>query len=93
MACTCKWRYEEQGNVKLGYRDETCQECLDSAAVQAKEEQIQQKAAQIRQIELDNLRKIYDGEDIKDVNTQRLALRAEIQTLTTAKEALTEKVL
>ena len=81
MACTCTEDKEVIGNVTIGRNRVMCQECIDRNAADEKKRQVQEKSAQIREIELSNLRKLYDGEDMKEINAQRSALRAEIQKL------------
>jgi hypothetical protein len=81
MACTCKEDYEYQGNVRIGRNRVMCQECIDANERSDKQRQLQEKIVAIRELELANLRKIYDGEDISAVNAQRLAIRGEIQAL------------
>ena len=48
-----------------------------------KVERLSQKRCEITQLELKNLRKIYDGEDITAVNAERIKLRNEIKQLET----------
>jgi hypothetical protein len=47
----------------------------------AKAELIQAKKAEISALEIKNLRKLYDGEDMTAVNAERLKLRNEIRKL------------
>ena len=49
--------------------------------VEVKKQIIDDKKSAISAIELKNLRKLYDGEDMTAVNAERLKLRAEIQAL------------
>jgi hypothetical protein len=42
---------------------------------------IQAKKAEVSALELKNLRKLYDGEDISSINAERLKLRNEIKSL------------
>lgn len=50
-------------------------------AEQRKIETISQKKIEISNLELKNLRKLYDGEDMTAVNAERLKLRNEIKQL------------
>lgn len=47
----------------------------------AKAELIQAKKAEVSALEIKNLRKLYDGEDMTAVNAERLKLRNEIKAL------------
>jgi len=85
------WDGKAQGII-IGRNRVMCQECIDQNAAQEKQRQIQEKSAQIRQLELDNLRKLYDGEDVTAVNTQRLAIRADIQALSVKEIAVKEVI-
>ena len=80
--CTCTEDKEVLPNgVIIGRNKVTCQECLDARALYDKAERKQIKQAKLQELELKNLRKLFDGEDLTAVNVERLKLRAEIQGL------------
>jgi hypothetical protein len=81
MACTCTEDKEVIGNVIIGRNKVTCQECLDAQALQEKKERKANRQAKLQELELKNLRKLFDGEDLTAVNAERLTLRTEIQGL------------
>jgi len=81
MACTCTEDKEVVGNVIIGKNKVTCQECLDAQALQDKAERKREKQAKLQALELKNLRKLFDGEDLTAANAERLQLRTEIQGL------------
>ena len=95
MACSCtedKFLYDQTTKTEtpwdgvakgiiIGRNRVMCQECIDQNAKQEVERQKQEKASQITQLELKNLRKLYDGEDITAVNAERIKLRNEIKQL------------
>ena len=79
MSCQCTEDKEVIGNVIIGRNKVTCQECLDNQANQEKQRRKQEKQAKLQELELKNLRKLFDGEDLTEVNAQRSALRVQIQ--------------
>jgi ATP-dependent protease Clp ATPase subunit len=81
MSCTCTEDKEQIGKVIIGRNKVTCQECLDNNVKQEKQRRKQEKQAKLQELELKNLRKIFDGEDLTEVNAQRSAIRSEIQSL------------
>jgi hypothetical protein len=95
MACQCtedKFLYDQTTKTEtpwdgvakgiiIGRNRVMCQECIDNNAKAEKERQIQEKAAQITALELKNLRKLFDGEDLTAVNAERLKLRNEIKAI------------
>ena len=95
MACQCtedKFLYDQNTKTEtpwdgvaqgiiIGRNRVMCQECIDQNAKSEKERQKQEKAAQITALELKNLRKLFDGEDLTAVNAERAKIRAEIQGL------------
>jgi membrane-bound ClpP family serine protease len=95
MACTCtedKFLYDQTTKTEtpwdgvakgiiIGRNRVMCQECIDNNARMAKEEAKQQKASQITALELKSLRKLFDGESLTEVNSERLKLRNEIKAL------------
>ena len=97
MACQCtedKFLYDQTTKTEtpwdgvakgilIGRNRVMCQECIDNNAKAEKERQKQEKASQITALELKNLRKLYDGEDISSINAERAKLRKEINALTT----------
>jgi hypothetical protein len=74
--------------VMVGRNRVVCQECLDAAILMQKNRDIQEKKQALNQLELANLRKLYDGEDLKAINAQRLALRSDVAIKTSEVEAL-----
>ena len=90
MACTCTEDFEQIGNVRIGRNKVVCQECLDREALRKKEEELQEKKQAIVQLELANLRKLYDGEDLTAINIQREAIRADIVKATADVVTLTD---
>jgi hypothetical protein len=97
MSCSCtedKFLYDQTTKTEtpwdgkatgiiIGRNRVMCQECIDNNAKAEKERQKQEKANQITALELKNLRKLFDGEDITAVNAERAKLRKEINALTT----------
>jgi hypothetical protein len=81
MACKCTEDYTYEGNVRIGRNRVMCQECLDAQIISQKNRELQQKQAEIQALELANLRKLYDKEDLTAVNEQRLSLRSDIGVL------------
>jgi len=81
MPCTCTEEFEQIGKVRIGRNKVTCQECLDANAKMEKEQRKQEKQAKLQELELKNLRKLFDGEDLTEVNSQRRAIRSEIQAI------------
>lgn len=95
MSCTCtedKFLYDQTTKTEkpwdgvakgiiIGRNRVMCQECIDNNARMEKERQKQEKAAQITALELKNLRKLFDGEDLTAVNAERARKRQEIQAL------------
>lgn len=95
MSCTCtedKFLYDQTTKTEkpwdgvakgiiIGRNRVMCQECIDNNAKAEKERQKQEKSAQITALELKNLRKLFDGEDLTAVNAERARKRQEIQAL------------
>lgn len=82
MACTCTEDKEVlPGGIIIGRNRVMCQECIDQNARMEKERLKQDKANQITALELKNLRKLFDGESLTEVNAERLRLRNEIKAL------------
>ena len=95
MACSCKedkFLYNQETKTEtpwdgvatgiiIGRNRVMCQECIDNNARQEKERKKQELAAEIQALEVKNLRKLFDGEDVKAINAQRAALRVQIQEL------------
>jgi hypothetical protein len=95
MSCSCtedKFLYNQTTKTEtpwdgvakgiiIGRNRVMCQECIDQNAIQEKQRKIHEMASEISALEIKNLRKLYDGEDMTAVNAERAKLRAEIQKL------------
>jgi hypothetical protein len=95
MSCSCtedKFLYDQTTKTEtpwdgvakgiiIGRNRVMCQECIDQNARQEKERKTQELASQITALELKNLRKLFDGESLTEVNAQRLGLRNQIKGL------------
>jgi hypothetical protein len=82
MACSCTEDKEVlPGGIIIGRNRVMCQECIDNNAKAEKERQKQDLVGQLNTLEAKSLRKLFDGEDLTDINAQRLALRNQIQGL------------
>lgn len=81
MACTCTEEYRYEGTTKIGFNKVTCQECLDAFELFKKRQHKARKQAELQELEIKNLRKVFDGEDLTTLNAQRHALRQEIQAI------------
>ena len=82
MATKDPLKDEKWGNEYYGVNDCVRVEILDPTQEELdKAEALMMKRAEISQLELKNLRKLYDGEDITAVNAERIKLRNEIKQL------------
>ena len=81
MACNCKENFEVIGNVKIGRNKITCQECLNKQEQFDRARLKAEKQSELNALEQKSLRKLFDGEDLTEVNAKRLELRSAIQSL------------
>ena len=88
MACTCVWRYEQKDGMTIGYRDSTCQDCINNSLYIEKERKRQDLLGQISTIEKGIYYSELDG-DMKDETiswadfkkAQRLLLKQQLANL------------
>jgi hypothetical protein len=83
--CGCSYQEETKGDIVFCSNNLYCpkhQAEIEQASIKHQnEELLMQKKAEIAELEVKSLRKLYDGEDMTEINAKRLQLRNEIGEL------------